>query len=190
MNTLEIKNNLLVLISRIDNQNVLTEVYEYINERFAENLFWETIALLDWESEDVCLSVVEFLAQKPDYIIAFDEILSRKLYDLDSPIFAEAVYGKNAPISVDDFLYIRCHQVAQGKEFYEKIIVNPSLMQDEVFEDLLSIGARAYQLATQKTDYVFPLTQYHYETYSNAKAWGRKKEENIYTQLYNQKVLA
>jgi hypothetical protein len=189
MNTvLEIKNNILSLISRIDNQNVLTEVYAYMNDRFTENLFWDTLALLDWENEDICAPAVVYLSKRPELIVDFDKMLSRKLYELDGKIFAEAVYGKDMPISVDDFLYVRCFQVAQGKEFYKSVLENPALMKDDVCESLLSIGAKAYQLATQKTDYVFPLTEFHYETYSNAKAWGRKKE-NIYSQLAQKELV-
>jgi hypothetical protein len=190
MDTLEIKNHILALISRIDNQSVLSDVYTYMNDRFTENLFWDTIALLDWESADVRAPVIAYLAQKPEFITDFDKMLSRKLYDLDGKIFAEAVYGKEVPISADDFLYVRCFHVAQGKAMYESVLANPALMKDEVFESLLSIGAEAYQLATQKTDYVFPLTEFHYETYSNAQAWGKRKEDSLYSQLYAKKVFA
>ncbi len=190
MNTLEIKNNILALISRIDNQTVLTDVYAYMNDRFTETLFWDTIALLDWGSADVCARVIAHLAKKPELIVDFDRMLSRKLYDLDGKVFAEAVYGKDTPISTDDFLYVRCFNIAQGQVFYESVLENPALIANGVFESLLSVGAEAYQLATQKTDYVFPLTEFHYETYCNAKAWDRKQEDNIYYQLYTKNVFA
>lgn len=190
METIEIKNHILALISRIDSKSVLTDVYTYMSDRYTESLFWDTIALLDWESENICTPAILHLAKRPELITDFDKILSRKLYDLDGKVFAEAVYGKDTSVSADDFLYVRCFHVAQGKDFYESILDNPMIMKDEAFEPLLSIGAEAYQLATQKTDYIFPLTAFHYETYSNAKAWGKNQEDNIYSQLYAQTLFA
>lgn len=143
METLEIKNHISALSSRINNQSVLTDVYAYMSNRFMENLFWDTIDLLDWESENVCDPAVAHLAKKPELIADFDKMLSRKLYDLDVKVFAEAVYGKDASVSADDFLYVRCFHVAQGQDFYESVLESPTLMKNEVFESLFSIGAEA-----------------------------------------------
>jgi Protein of unknown function (DUF4240) len=149
-----------------------------------ENLFWKIIEKIEFNNVNPLEKAIQELAKYSTQIRDFDAILSHKLYELDGEIFAQAVYGKTETMSVDDFLYVRCYTLAQGKDFYEKIRQNPSLMPNETFEPLLYLSQKSYELAEQKTDYYPILSEYHYETYCNAEAWGRRKSDNFHFQLY------
>jgi hypothetical protein len=98
--------------------------------------------------------------------------LSEKLFDIDTREHANA-YMKQQPddyFSVDDFLYVRCAVVAEGKEYYENIKNNPSELSAEIdFEHILSVAAEAYKIKTGRDFDYSPL--YNYETKSNIKKW-------------------
>jgi len=109
-------------------------------------------------------------------IKAFDDILSEKLYQLDGQQYAEntgqnAYQGEDTPFSVDGFLYARCMAVAQGKDTFDTILVNPEKMvKDDSFESLLSLASQAYQKKTGKPYEHIPA--FIYETYANTKGWN------------------
>jgi Protein of unknown function (DUF4240) len=142
-----------------------------------EDLFWETIALFDWEKqgndEAVIEPVVQSLSAMPiGNIHQFQDILSEKLWRLDTQKHANASLNedRNASLSVDYFLYDRCCVVANGKDFYEKVLQDPSQMPVGLsFGRLLSVASNAYHRKTGKTFAHIPL--YNYETYSNEAAW-------------------
>ncbi len=143
-----------------------------------EALFWEIIGCLDWEQEEdenIIKSAIQKLATYPiHYIYLFQDILSEKLYLLDTKEYAlyigEDSWKKGTYFSVDNFLYTRCCVVANGKEAYETILNNPSEMpKDLTFEPLLSLASEAYQLKTGK---IFNYSGvFNFETYSNEKGW-------------------
>ena len=114
------------------------------DDLFSEDDFWRLIDKIDWSkkrSENKIASAVKILAKMPvSSIYLFADRLSVKLYHLDTRAHATA-YAANEPyhfISADDFLYARCAVVAEGKEYYEKVLNDPTQMpEDIVFEPLL-----------------------------------------------------
>lgn len=156
-------------------EKVATEV------RFTENDFWDVISKINWDAADTreqirpCINALtEFT---PEDIIQFEEILAEKLYQLDGKKFAlnigEFSYKEGVHFSQDIFLYIRCFAVAKGKEYYNKILVNPNELTSAEFEPLLYIGERAYKMLTGG-ELTFA-TKYSSETYSNYLAWDLMK---------------
>lgn len=148
---------------------------------FSDADFWEAINLLDWEKEGddekVIHPLVRFLSEQPiGHIYRFSDILSEKLWQLDT--YAHAKIFLDDPeeeglLSVDDFLYTRCAVVANGKDYYEKILYNPNLMPpDLTFEPLLYVPLKAYKKKTGKS--FSPVAAYNYETYSNKKGWQKE----------------
>lgn len=150
-----------------------------LHEGITEARFWELIGLLDWREEGndnaVIEPVVDALASGPSRnIFEFDDILSRKLFLLDGLVYARHI-GKSSwkpgkYFSVDVFLYARCCAVANGVEFFNELIKDPSKMpKDRDFGALLRIAEEAYMRKTGRDyDYV---PAYPIETYSNQEAW-------------------
>lgn len=147
---------------------------------FAEADFWSTIDLLDWtkagDDAKVVAPVVDFLTQQPlSHIYRFSDILSEKLWHLDTLAHAQVFLDdpeEEGYLSVDDFLYTRCAVVANGKEYYEKVLGDPKSMPIDLgFEPLLYIALAAYK---QKTGKNFTgISAFNYETYSNKKGWAK-----------------
>lgn len=145
-----------------------------------EASFWGIIDLLDWSTADrqaILMPAVEALsALSRIEVCQFHDLLHEKLYALDGQRFAEHL-GSNAwppkegrHFSVDDFLYSRCAVVANGREFYEEVLAEPSRIPKEfTFEPLLYLPDRAWALKTgQPLDHFPPLSC---ETFSNAEGW-------------------
>ena len=134
-----------------------------------EHDFWVLINQLDWtkkDNESVIESVVVALAQMPvANIYQFQDLLSEKLWKLDNHAHA-AVFTENKDdsLSVDDFLYARCGVVANGKDFYKKVLENSSEMPlDITFSPMLRIAKKAYERKTGKKMTIVPA--FNYETY-------------------------
>ncbi len=153
---------------------------ETLPERMKEDTFWQIIALFDWSKEEesdaaVVAPAIDYLSELPVYAIyGFQDILSEKLYTLDARRFAEQIgedaYQEDTYFSVDIFLYARCCVVANGKDAYEQVLQNPTLMpKDLTFEALLSVASKAYQLKTGARLTYLPT--FNYETYSNKAGW-------------------
>lgn len=145
-------------------------------EIFSDADFWQIIDLFDWskeESDEIMAPAIKELAAMPVVnIYLFADKLSEKLYQLDTRLHGDA-YLKNEGddyLSVDDFLYIRCAVVAEGKAYFDKILENPSEFPAHLsFEPILNLPDQAYELKTGRTFEYFPTVSY--ETYSNKKAW-------------------
>jgi hypothetical protein len=145
-------------------------------ELFTETEFWQLIAGLDWSKQDtseIIAPVVQKLSKMPLVnIYLFEDKLSEKLFQLDTRQHGNAYIENEGDdyFSVDDFLYVRCAVVAEGKVYFEKIINKPSeLPTDLTFESLLNIASLAYTLKTGR-EFEYHSTQ-NYETYSNKKGW-------------------
>jgi len=146
-----------------------------------ESQFWQIIQSLDWkqtENARVIAPAIEALSQYPIAdIAAFDDLLSQKLYALDGQRYAEQTgdraYSNNPDqhFSVDGFLYARCCVVANGKEFYEKVLQDPTLMpKNYTFEPLLYLAEKDYRTQTGRNDYDH-VPEVWSETFSNADGW-------------------
>lgn len=139
--------------------------------------FWQVIDLLDWsksgDDEAVIAPAVAKLAEMPiGNIHQFQDLLSHKLWLLDTRAHATASLGNDlsANLSVDYFLYDRCCVVANGKDFFEKVLNDPSQMPvGYSFSRLLSVASKAYRIKTGK-DFIH-IPAYNYETYSNTEGW-------------------
>lgn len=145
-----------------------------------ENEFWKVIEMLNWDEagddDAVVEPVVDYLSEKSnDDIFQFEELLSQKLYALDTKAHAKEI-GEDAYVneeeyfSVDGFLYSRCVVVANGKELFEHVLGNPSeFPKDMEFEAILYVAQQAYEQKNDKEwEYVSPTD---YETYRNSAGW-------------------
>ena len=145
-------------------------------ELFSEAEFWQIMAALDWSkttATDIIAPAVNKLAGMPVVnIYLFADKLAQKLYQLDTKAHGAAYLAneEDGYLSVDDFLYVRCAVVAEGKDYFDHILKTPVELSNEIsFEPLLNLADDAYTLKTGKSfDYHAPLS---YETYSNKAAW-------------------
>jgi len=145
-----------------------------------EVVFWTLLSLLNWDEsgddEAVIEPVVVALSVKSaNEILQFEEILSEKLYALDTieharEIGEDAYVNDKQHFSVDWFLYARCVVISNGEELYKEVISTPkSFPKDMEFEALLSIGPAAFERKTsQEYNHI---TKVSYETYSNKSGW-------------------
>ena len=145
--------------------------------RSMETFFWQIIDLIDWKQGDylsMTAPATQALSEKPEYqIYLFEEILAEKLYLLDTRKHAEAIARKDPdrPFSADGFLYDRCGVVAEGREYFERVLAHPEEMPDDIsFEPLLNFAADAYRLKTGRDFDCTP--SFNYETQSNHPAWA------------------
>ncbi|MGE1217013.1 DUF4240 domain-containing protein [Bacillus toyonensis] len=150
------------------------------NQKMDENKFWKIIDMFDWDhegdDETVLEEAVNYLSKSSNEdIFAFEDILSKLLYDLDGIEYAKNI-GEYAYVdeeeffSVDNFLYARCVVVANGRDFYYEVLQSPEEMPKDIeFESLLSVAREAYE---QKNDEEFDyMPKFDYETYSNKGKW-------------------
>ncbi|MDA2059686.1 MULTISPECIES: DUF4240 domain-containing protein [Bacillus] len=150
------------------------------NQKMDENEFWKIIDMFDWDhegdDETVLEEAVNYLSKSSNEdIFAFEDILSKLLYDLDGIEYAKNI-GEYAYVdeeeffSVDNFLYARCVVVANGRDFYYEVLQSPEEMPKDIeFESLLSVAREAYE---QKNDEEFDyMPKFDYETYSNKGKW-------------------
>lgn len=186
-------------IIHIDVEDLNTDLIEEIKEKYRgaklqikvsvqpfdseeEDWFWQVIAKLDWEKagtdKEVIKPVIDYLSeQSNDRIFLFQDILSQKLHALDGQDFAEEIgknaYGKVDYFSGDEFLYIRCAVVANGRNIYEKVLKKPSrMLKNKSFSVLLYLAERAF-LQKNKVE-LNRLPAYNYETFFNEGGWGDK----------------
>ncbi|MCD0460766.1 DUF4240 domain-containing protein [Roseiconus lacunae] len=147
-----------------------------------ETKFWKIVSLFDWNQtgdDDAVLepAVAALADEGADGICQFAEILAQKLHALDTRRHCKACYAGEADpdngddyISADDFLYQRCVVVANGKDFFEEVLCDPSeFPQDLEFEALLSLTDSAYERATgEEFDHC---TAVSYESFQNHEGW-------------------
>lgn len=153
---------------------------DWASMSMSEEVFWRIIGLFHWkklgDDDAVVAPAVAALAQMTVGDIArFEDILAEKLYALDTEAHAreigEDAYQQGKYFSVDLFLYARCCVVANGREFYEKILANPAEMpKDMDFESLLYVATTAHEKKTgAELDHLTPES---FETFSNKAGWG------------------
>ncbi len=146
-----------------------------------EEQFWAIIDLFDWKKRDddyeIMAPAITALSNFPTADIhKFEDILAEKLSALDGRRFAENV-GSNRYIdadgdfSVDDFLYSRCAVVANGKAFFETVLLDPTRIPKEfTFESLLNLSSKAWEAKTGRDDFNYHAPT-NYETFSNPTGW-------------------
>ena len=143
---------------------------------FSEEQFWQLIEMFDWKQKnraDIIQPAVIALAKMPvSAIYLFEDFLSEKLFNIDTKQHAEAYMKQQTDdyFSVDDFLYVRCAAVAEGRLYYENIEKNPATLSADIdFEHILSVASEAYKIKTGREFEYSPL--YNYETKSNIDKW-------------------
>ena len=139
--------------------------------------FWEVVSRLDWSKtgDDGAVlepAVVALAAMPLGNIHQFFDILSEKLWLLDTPAHALASVG-GAPedyLSNDGFLYDRCCVVANGQVFFERVLADPQQFPvGLLFEALLGLADEAYRRKTGRDFEHIP--KFNYETGGNAAAF-------------------
>ena len=146
------------------------------DDLFSEDDFWHIIDKIDWSKEgceNKVAPAVKALAKMPIAgICLFADKLSAKLFQLDTRAHANT-YAANEPdnfISADDFLYARCAVIAEGKDYYEKVLNAPAQMpEDIVFEPLLYLADDAFEMKMNVPFNYMPT--FNYETQSNKSGW-------------------
>jgi len=163
-----------------------------------ETEFWRIISLFNWkksgDDDDVLAPAKKALASRSEAdIFRFADLLAEKLHALDTREHCRGGYaGSLDPddpddyISADDFLYLRCCVVANGKKRYEQALGNPKkMMKDLEFEALLYLPTEAYE---EKTGKDFPhVPKVDFESFQNKAGWkatpntkrGRFTSKNI-----------
>jgi len=150
--------------------------------------FWHVISLLDWSQEEdddeaILESSVAYLSTLDEAsIYRFQDFLSEKLFQLDKRVYAENLGShapkKNGTFSSDYFLYARACVVANGKEYFEEVLADPSQMpKDYTFEPLLYLAEDAYERKTGNPFDYFPTVSY--ETFSNPEGWDETLTDRI-----------
>ena len=150
-----------------------TKPSEHQVDELPDDMFWDFIKLIDMRKKNPMRGLIKKLKESPiDVIYSFEETLSHKLFQLDTP---EHAGQSEEYLSPDVFLYARCAVVAKGRDFYETVIKNSSPIDlEEDAEELLEVASEAYEKKTDEPfDYV---STYDYETFSNKSAWGRSYE--------------
>jgi predicted DNA-binding WGR domain protein len=146
-----------------------------------EEVFWEIISSFNWKKtgdDDAVLRLAlkRLVSMTVDDIQQFAEIIAEKLYNLDGLVYAsnigpESYKGEDEFFSNDYFLYVRCCVVANGKEYYESVLSDPTQMPKEMdFEALLYLADEAYN-KKMKTENEMLDTKLSYETFSNTEKW-------------------
>jgi predicted DNA-binding WGR domain protein len=149
-----------------------------------EDIFWEIISSFNWKKtgdDDAVLrpALKRLVSMAVDDIQQFAEILAEKLYNLDGLVYAsnigpDSYKSEDEFFSNDYFLYVRCCVVANGKEYYESVLADPTQMPKEMdFEALLYLADEAYNKKMKTEDENLD-TKLSFETFSNIEAWKTK----------------
>lgn len=80
------------------------------------------------------------------------------------------IHPKENNLKAANFLYVRCCVVANGEDFFERVLNHPKEMpKDMDYEPILYLAEEAYeQRMNKELDYE---TGCDYETFSNHKGW-------------------
>jgi uncharacterized protein DUF4240 len=148
------------------------------DDLFSEADFWRIIECIDWSkknSKDKLAPAIKLLSEMPVVnIYLFADKLAEKLFLLDTRQHGDAYLAHEGDdyLSVDDFLYVRCAVVAEGKDYYEDVLKNPSELTSEIsFEPLLNLADHAYKQKIGKQFDYYPARSY--ETFSNKEGWKK-----------------
>ena len=157
------------------------ELNEQDSPSMTEDQFWAIIDQMDWtkvNSDEILRPAIVALSQFAiSDIYLFHDILAQKLFLLDGKKYAEHT-GSNrysdpslSSFSADTFLYARCCVVANGRDFFQKVLEVPSSMPKEfTFESLLYLPEEAFRLKTGKKNYDYTPPIW-FETFSNPEGW-------------------
>lgn len=141
--------------------------------------FWQMIRLIDREAlqQGDDRGSVEPLRQalaacEPEAICRFADQLAQALYDLDGLEYSDSS-GANA-LSAEGFLYARCYVVALGRDHYEAVRSDPTLMPQSLeqwCEPLLYAACDAWEDAVGANEPWTYQAPVNYQTGSNRAQW-------------------
>lgn len=158
----------------------------YHNKSMHDLDFFAMTGCLDWSQQgddDLVLEpLVQYLAQWPDEVIfVFDDKMAELLYRLDRPEIARRAYRTDRCFSGDDFLYIRCVALVNGRAYYNRILDGrKKLDKNKEFEAILYAPAKAWARKHHKDPLKYPhIASPGYETGRNKECW---REENLWTE--------
>jgi len=160
---------------------VIEQVRDYVDflktkhqpeAKTTEDRFWALIEQVDLKAdtaEEISSPLISALV-KLDKEELIDFIVERdtKLRSLDGPAFHEA---SGTSHSADGFLYARCAVVAMGREYYQRVLEQPSSFPQNVWAEwLLYSGEKAYKKRFgEKLDFFSGI---NYESFFNDELWG------------------
>lgn len=160
--------------------------YIYQNRSMHDLDFFAMTGCLDWSrqgNDDLVLEpLIAYLAKWPDEVIyVFEDKMAELLYKLDRPEIARRAYRTDRHFSGDDFLYVRCAALVNGRAYYNKILDGrKKLNKDMEFEALLYVPAKAWARKHHKNPSEYPhMANPCYETGSNEGCW---RKENLWTE--------
>jgi len=150
-----------------------------------EDVFWELIAKLDWaktgDDEAVIRPVVKALAKRSvEDIFRFHDLLAEKLHAIDGEAYArnigeDSYRGDDEFFSVDNFLYVRCCVVANGRALFNRVLADPTAMPKGLeFEALLTVPEEAFSQKTKGDEYPH-LAEPDFETFANRDGWASSR---------------
>jgi predicted DNA-binding WGR domain protein len=157
---------------------------DWASRTMSEDVFWDLLSLFDWkktgDDDAVLAPAVRALAAMTEADIArFGDLLAEKLHALDTREHARFGYlGAIDPddgdvyLSPDDFLYLRCVVVANGRAVFDQVLADPKQMpRDLEFEALLSVASAAFERKThgRELEHSSPVS---YESFSNTAGWA------------------
>lgn len=162
-------------------------IWKMYHDRSLHDLdFFAMTNILDWSQkgndERVLEPLVQYLAEWPDEVIfVFHDKMAELLHRLDRPEIARRTYRSDRCFSGDDFLYVRCVALVNGRAFYTRILDGrKSLDKDMEFEAILYAPAKAWARKHHKDPAEYPhISSPDYETGANAACWS---EEHLWTE--------
>ena len=139
--------------------------------------FWQFMASLDPDADDgevYVNALIKRLGRRSRAdIIEFGEQLAELLYTLDRREFAKN--AGDAGGSSDSFLYARCYVLSRGRQYFERVLADPTLFPKDVdFEELLSVCEEAFEESTGES--FEHVTHFSYETAANEEGWSETTE--------------
>lgn len=155
-------------------KTVKSKAPEHHVDELPNDVFWEFIESIDLNKKNPMRALVKALKESSvETIYSFEETLSHKLYQLDTPEHAGLSEDYLSP---DVFLYARCAVIAQGRGFYETTLRDDSPIDlERDTEELLEVAGEAYEKKTR--DFFDFVSTYDYETFSNKEAWQIEEDK-------------
>lgn len=98
--------------------------------------------------------------------------MAELLYSIDSRVIANSIYKDMEHFSGDEFLYIRCTALVNGKPYYNAILKGRRKLKANMeFEAILYVPMLAWARRHGKDTEYPHTTKLSYETGSNEAGW-------------------
>lgn len=117
-----------------------------------EERFWQILSLLNWnfagkDEKVINPAVLQLSAMEDRDIFTFHDIMSGMLYDIDGKKWAENIFPSEGVLTPEDFLYMRCVALVNGKEYYHAVRARTvKLNPDMEFAAVLEIPMQSWSI--------------------------------------------